>query len=75
MGKWKIVEADTATSTETSREVETFDIAFRTVLDELNTPSDRMIRVEGPGGEKFGRWWFERRYSPDKPKPEPDHKA
>ena len=74
MGIWKIVEAD-ATGIEISHEVETFDIAFRTVLDGLNTPNDHMIRVEGPRGEKFGRWWFERRCALDKPKPESESAA
>ncbi len=75
MGKWKIVETDGATGTETSREVETFDVAFTTVLDGLNTPNDRMVRVEGPGGEKFGRWWFERRHALSRQKPESESEA
>lgn len=65
MGKWKIVEANDGPGAETFREVESFDIAFRTVLDGLNMPNDRVIRVEGPDGEVFGRWWFERLSSRD----------
>ena len=61
MGKWKIVEAHDGTGAETFREVDSFDVAITTVLDGLNTPNDRVIRVEGPDGEVFGRWWFERK--------------
>ncbi len=66
MGKWKIVETDGATSMETSHEVETFQIAITSVLANLNTLSDRVTRIEGPDGEKFGRWWIERRYASEK---------
>lgn len=75
MGKWKIVERDGATGIEKSCDVETFNIAIRSVLDGLNTPSDRVIRVEGPNGENFGRWWFERRYALDKPKLDSESEA
>lgn len=71
MGKWKIVEAAGGTGAEISREVESFDVAFRSVLDSMNTPNDRVIRVEGPDGEVFGRWWFERLCRrADKPNPQ-----
>jgi hypothetical protein len=63
MEKWKIIETDAATGAETSRETETFDSAMTSVLETLNTPSDRVVRIEGPAGEKFQRWWIERRYS------------
>jgi hypothetical protein len=41
--------------------VETFEIAITSVLGMLNTPADRVVRIQGPSGEKFGRWWLERR--------------
>ncbi len=63
MEKWKIVETDVAGGGEISQEVDTFDIAMASVLGKLNTPNDRVVRIEGPGGEKFQRWWIERRYS------------
>jgi hypothetical protein len=63
MAVWKIVETDGATGAETFEEMENFDSAMMSVLGRLNTPSDRVVRIEGPGGEKFQRWWIERRYS------------
>ena len=65
MEKWKIVETDAATGAEVSQEMETFDTALTTVLGKLNTSSDRVVRIEGPDGEKFQRWWIERRYIPE----------
>jgi hypothetical protein len=62
MGKWKIVETVDATGTESSHEVDTFESAITSVLADLKTPNDRVVRIEGPDGEKFGRWWIERRY-------------
>ena len=63
MEKWTIIETDAASGAEISREVETFDSAMTSVLGKLNTPSDRVVRVEGPSGEKFQRWWIERRFT------------
>src|SRR5262249_38270865 len=61
--KWKIIETDVATGVETSRDMEGFDSAMTNVLGKLNTPSDRVVRIEGPSGEKFQRWWIERRFT------------
>lgn len=63
MGKWKIVETDAATGVEVAQEMDTFDTAMASVLEKLNTPGDRVVRIEGPDGEKFPRWWIERRYT------------
>ena len=62
MGKWKIVETVGATGVLRSREVDTFESAITSVLADLRTPNDHVIRIEGPDGEKFGRWWIERKY-------------
>lgn len=65
MNTWKIIERDT-TGTETAHEVESFEVAIGSVLIKLKTPDDRVIRIEGPDGEKFQRWWIERRYASEK---------
>ena len=63
MEKWKIIETDAATGAEVARDMEGFDSAMSSVLGRLNTPTDRVVRIEGPSGEKFQRWWIERRYT------------
>jgi len=62
MERWKIVETDAVTGAEIAQEMETFDTAMTSVLGKLNTSDDRVVRVEGPSGERFQRWWIERRY-------------